>query len=130
MQVLSGLRRMLAMLALVGGTSLAIASAVQAHHGWGWATGEEFEITGTVTGVRLGNPHGEVTLDVSGENWIIEVGQPWRNERVGLTADLLSEGRTLTVHGHRSAREGERLVKAERLVIDGKSYNLYPNRES
>jgi hypothetical protein len=34
------------------------------------------------------------------------------------------------VHGHRSAKEGEPLMKAERVVIDGKSYDLYPDRKS
>ena len=101
-----------------------------AHHGWGWATDEEFEITGTISKVRLGNPHGEVTLDVNGERWLVEVGQPWRNERAGLSTELLSVGRLITVHGHRSARKSELLVKAERVIIDGKSYNLYPDRES
>lgn len=105
------------------------ASTAQAHHGWAWATGEEFEITGTITAVRLGNPHGEVTIDVDGEAWIVEVGQPWRNDRAGLSKELLSDGREITVHGHRSAKEGERLVKAERIVIDGKSYELYPDRD-
>ena len=61
---------------------------------------------------------------------MVEVGQPWRNERAGLTDALLSVGRVITVHGHRSAKESERLVKAERVVIDGKSYDLYPDRES
>ncbi|WP_111495640.1 DUF6152 family protein [Marinobacter bohaiensis] len=101
-----------------------------AHHGWAWATDEEFEISGEITEVRLGNPHGELTIDVDGEDWVIEVGQPWRNERVGLTRDMLAPGTMITVHGHRSAREGERLVKAERVVIDGKDYNLYPDRAS
>lgn len=128
MQLLSQARTWLAGLALVVG-AVAMQGAL-AHHGWGWATGEEFEVTGTITEVRLGNPHGELTLDVAGEPWVVEVGQPWRNERAGLTADLLTAGRTLTVHGHRSARAGERLVKAERVVIDGRSYDLYPNRES
>lgn len=106
------------------------ASAAQAHHGWAWATDEEFEITGTIQSIRLGNPHGEVTIRVDGEDWVVEVGQPWRNDRVGLTKEMLSEGREITVHGHRSAREGERLVKAERVVIDGEDYNLYPGRAS
>ena len=100
------------------------------HHGWGWATDQEFEITGTVVSKRLGNPHGEVTLDVDGKHWVIEVGQPWRNRRAGLTSELLAEGQTITVHGHRSAKAGERLVKAERIVIDGREYNLYPGRQS
>ncbi|WP_372996697.1 DUF6152 family protein [Marinobacter sp.] len=106
------------------------ASAAQAHHGWAWATDEEFEITGVIQSVRLGNPHGEVTLSVDGEAWTVEVGQPWRNDRVGLTKEMLSEGREITVHGHRSAKERERLVKAERVVIDGKDYDLYPGRKS
>lgn len=106
------------------------ASAAQAHHGWAWATEEEFEITGVIQSARLGNPHGELTMDVDGEDWIVEVGQPWRNDRVGLTEEMLSPGREITVHGHRSAKEGERLVKAERVVIDGENYDLYPGRAS
>ncbi|OJS99537.1 DUF6152 family protein [Marinobacter nauticus] len=105
-------------------------STAQAHHGWAWATDEEFEITGVIQSVRLGNPHGEVTIRADGGDWVVEVGQPWRNERVGLTREMLSEGREITVHGHRSAREGERLVKAERVVIDGQDFNLYPGRAS
>lgn len=103
---------------------------LSAHHGWGWATDQEFEITGKIIDVRLGNPHGEVTLSVDSQTWVVEVGQPWRNERAGLTDELLRKGRTITVHGHRSAKEGERLVKAERVVIDGRDYDLYPDRQS
>ena len=101
-----------------------------AHHGWGWATDEEFEITGRVVDVRLGNPHGELTIEAEGELWVVEVGQPWRNQRAGLSESLLAEGTTITVHGHRSAREGALLVKAERVVIAGRDYDLYPDRES
>lgn len=110
--------------------ALILPNLAGAHHGWAWATNEEFEITGRITEVQLGNPHGEVTIEVDGELWVVEVGQPWRNEQAGLTEELLSEGREITAHGHRSARPDERLVKAERVVIDGKSYNLYPDRES
>lgn len=121
-------RKWFSLLALAAGAWLT--HPVLAHHGWGWATDEEFEITGTITKVRLGNPHGELTIDVKGVSWLIEVGQPWRNERAGLTDGLLAAGRLITVHGHRSAKQSERIVKAERLVIDGKSFNLYPDRES
>jgi hypothetical protein len=109
---------------------LLVARSAGAHHGWGWATDEEFEITGTIAKVSLGNPHGEVTLEVNGAQWRIEVGQPWRNRRAGLDTGLLIVGRLITVHGHRSAKKSELLVKAERVIIDGKSYNLYPDRQS
>lgn len=121
-------RSWLTRLALLGG--LLLFQDGWAHHGWGWASAQEFELTGTITQVRLGNPHGKVMLDVGGERWVVEVGQPWRNERAGLTAELLREGREVTAHGHRSARPSERLMKAERVVIDGRSYNLYPDRSS
>jgi hypothetical protein len=128
MQALSTRRIGYALLALVVSTFLA--PDAWAHHGWGWATAEEFELTGQITKVRLGNPHGEVTLDVAGETWVVEVGQPWRNARAGLREDLLRVGRVITAHGHRSAREGERVMKAERVVIEGQPYNLYPDRAS
>lgn len=109
---------------------LSIALQAQAHHGWAWASDEEFELTGVIVAVRLGNPHGEITLDVKGERWVVEVGQPWRNERAGLTDDMFAVGRSVTAHGHRSARPGERLMKAEWLTIDGKRHDLYPDRRS
>jgi hypothetical protein len=101
-----------------------------AHHGWGWASDEEFELTGQIKSVRLGNPHGELSLDVKGDEWVVEIGQPWRNEQAGLSESLLATGTTVTAHGHRSANKAERLMKAERLVIAGKDYNLYPDRPS
>ena len=106
------------------------ASSPRAHHGWGWATDEEFELTGAIKAVRLGNPHGELVLDAEGEDWVVEIGQPWRNARAGLTEEILAEGITVTAHGHRSANQSEKLMKAERLIIAGEDYNLYPERES
>lgn len=107
----------------------AFVPAAHAHHGWSWAEGENSEITGTIETVKLGNPHGEVTLMVNGERWTVEVGQPWRNERAGLTPELLKAGASITAQGHKSRDKSEKLFKAERIVIDGKSYNLYPDRD-
>src|SRR5690606_1729728 len=85
--------------ALLLAAALLLAQNVAAHHGWGWASDEEFELTGTITAVRLGNPHGEVTIDVDGEQWVVEAGQPWRNRRAGLNGDLLRIGQRITAHG-------------------------------
>ena len=109
---------------------LAPVAPLAAHHGWGWATGEEFELAGTVRSVRHGNPHGVMMLATRSGEWTVEIGQPWRNRQAGLTPQLLRPGTRLLVHGHRSARPGERLMKAERIVIAGRSYNLYPDRPS
>jgi glyoxylate carboligase len=106
------------------------AAPVPAHHGWGWATDDEFAIAGIVRQVRHGNPHGTMLLATSSGVWTVEIGQPWRNAQAGLTRELLKPGTRVLVHGHRSARKAERLVKAERIVIGRKSYNLYPDRPS
>lgn len=118
----------LASLALVVG--LLLAQGTLAHHGWAWASDAEFELTGTITAARLGNPHGQLTVDARGESWLVEVGQPWRNQRAGLTGELLAVGQLITAYGHRSSNPNQRLIKAERIVIDGNSYNLYPDRKS
>jgi hypothetical protein len=117
----------LALAALIAGTVLV--PVTSAHHGWRWAENENSEITGTIKSVRLGNPHGEMTILVNGEEWTAEIGQPWRNEQAGLTPALLAEGTSVTVQGHRALDKSEKLIKAERVVIGGKSYNLYPDRD-
>ena len=106
------------------------AAPLMAHHGWAWATAEEFELSGTVRSVRHGNPHGTMILATRSGLWTVEIGQPWRNQQAGLTHDLLKNGTRLLVHGHRSANKNQRLMNAERIVIAGKSYNLYPERPS
>ncbi len=100
-----------------------------AHHGWSWTTGGNIDLTGVIKSVSLGNPHGIVRVDVEGEEWTVEVGQPWRNDRAGLEDDDLAPGVELRVIGEPSANESERRVKAERLYIDGNEYALYPGRD-
>lgn len=106
------------------------ATPITAHHGWAWATDEEFVLSGTVKSVRHGNPHGTMVLVTKSGAWTVEIGQPWRNQAAGLSAKVLKRGTKLVVHGHRSAKKGQRLMKAERIVIAGKSFNLYPDRPS
>lgn len=102
---------------------------VLAHHGWLWAEDEEFELTGVIEEAKLGNPHGLLTVSSEGELWVVEVGQPWRNQQAGLTDEKLAKGVELTAHGHRSSDPEERLMKAERIVIAGVEHNLYPDRD-
>ncbi len=92
-------RRCLAGLILMG----AGLSAAFAHHGWRWTDDGQFELTARVEKAVLGNPHGVLTMDADGAKWLVEVGQPWRNERAGLTDAMMAKGATLTVIGKRSA---------------------------
>jgi hypothetical protein len=100
-----------------------------AHHGWAWAEDGNSELTGRIVAARLGNPHGELTIDVGGARWIVEVGQPWRNEKAGLKDAMLAKGVTLTVSGHKHVDPAKKVFKAERVFIDGKKFDLYPDRD-
>ena len=110
------------------GTLAALATPALAHHGWRWTDNGEFELTGVITATRLGNPHGLLTIDADGETWTAEVGQPWRNERAGLTDAMLAPGVEVTILGERHADPAQRVVKAEVVVIDGERHVLYPDR--
>lgn len=115
--------------ALCLGVAASLAIPALAHHGWRWTTGKNIELTGVIREARLGNPHGVLTVDAEGESWQVEVGQPWRNERAGLKDGDLAPGVEATFIGEPSANIEDRLMKAERIVISGRSYDLYPGRD-
>jgi hypothetical protein len=100
-----------------------------AHHGWAWTTGGNVELTGVIEQVRLGNPHGLLEVDVEGERWTVEVGQPWRNERSGLNEGDLAPGVEIRAIGEPSADPADKRLKAERLFLGGQEYQLYPERD-
>ena len=115
----------------LAGLTLALAGAslnANAHHGWAWTEDGRFEVTGVISKATLGNPHGVLLLDVDGQTWTAEVGQPWRHQRVGLEDAMLAPGVEVTIVGKRSADDAERRVKAERVTIDGQRFDLYPER--
>lgn len=106
-----------------------LAGSASAHHGWAWTTGKNVEMTAQIQRVKLGNPHGILEVDVKGEAWRFEVGQPWRNERAGLKDGDLAQGVTIRVVGEPAADPADKRLKVERLYIGEREYNLYPDRD-
>lgn len=101
-----------------------------AHHGWSWAEGEMFELTGVIKSAKLGNPHGMLKVAAKDGEWTVEVGQPSRNARAGLKDSMLVKGVQLTIIGNRAKDKKLKVLKAVRVVINGKNYDLYPERIS
>ena len=99
------------------------------HHGWAWTTGDNIELTGVITSVRLGNPHGILEVDVDDETWTLEVGQPWRNERAGLKEGDLADGVEIRAIGEPAADLSEKRLKVESLFLGDREYVLYPDRD-
>ncbi|MCR9220109.1 MAG: DUF6152 family protein [Alphaproteobacteria bacterium] len=120
--------RVLAALTLAAAL-VAAAGAARAHHGWAWTTGGNIELTGVIVEARLGNPHGILIVDVDGERWTVEVGQPWRNERAGLNDGDLAPGVEIRAVGEPAADIADKRLKVERLYLGEREYDLYPRRD-
>lgn len=115
---------------LAAGLMLAAAAPyAYAHHGWAWTTGGNIELTGAIVETRLGNPHGILIVDVNGERWTVEVGQPWRNERAGVRDGDLAPGVEIRAIGEPAADMAEKRLKVERFYLGDREYVLYPNRD-
>ena len=105
-----------------------MSTSTMGHHGWAWTTGGNIELIGMIKTVRLGNPHGILEVDVEGEIWIVEVGQPWRNERAGLKEGDLAQGVEIKAIGEPAADATQKRMKVERLYLGDREYVLYSGR--
>lgn len=105
----------------------ASATAALAHHGWSWTSQEDFVLTGTIVEIYLGNPH--ASLKVTSENvvWTVELAPPARTAAAGFVEGVASIGDEVTAAGHRSNDPDETRMKAERITVNGVSYDVYPN---
>ena len=113
---------------LAGIFSLAGVAIAAAHHGWSWTQDGFFELEGVITAIYLGNPHATLDVDVEGEIWRVELAPPSRTMAAGFTEEAARVGDEVTAIGNRSRDEAERRMKAVRLTVGGKTYDVYPGR--
>ena len=101
-----------------------------AHHGWAGNSDEEFELTGTVEqAVSLAGPHATMKVRAGGQVWDITLAPPARTEQAGLKPDSIPVGAQVTIHGHRN-RDAKRFeIKTERVIWNGRTFNVYPERD-
>lgn len=120
-------RTSLAALAFAAIFPLASTPAV-AHHGWAWTEDEPFELTGTIEQIYIGHPH--VTMEVRAEDgtWHVDLAPLGPTTRAGFDEAAAQVGDEVTCIGFRSRNHGERSMKAARIVVNGRTYDVYPNR--
>jgi len=113
---------------LAATTGVLLATAALAHHGWTWAVEEQSELTGTIEEIFIGNPHAVLTVEAADGAWTVELAPPSRTRAAGFDENAAEVGDEVTVIGHRSADPNEKRMKAVRLVVNGKTYDVYPDR--
>jgi len=120
---------MSARIALIITVLLCLAMPLSAHHGWGGQQAQESSITGVVTEpVRLAGPHATMKVRVDQQVWDVTLAAGNRTSDAGLREDTLRVGDTVTLHGHRSSDPKRFEMKTERVVHNGRTYAVYPNR--
>lgn len=107
---------------------VAMATAAFAHHGWGWAEGEQSELTGKVVSVVVAPPHPSLEVEAADGLWKIELGNPRQTERAGFDDTSAKPGDEVVVLGNRSLDQAEKRMKAVRITVSGKVYDIYPER--
>jgi Family of unknown function (DUF6152) len=116
----------LALSALAGAALLA--GAAMAHHGWSWAEADQINLTGKLTAISFAPPHPTLELDTADGAWRIELGNPGLTQRSGFVEGVVAVGDEITVRGNRSLDPNEKRLKAVRVIVSGKNYDIYPNR--
>ena len=101
-----------------------------AHHGWGGNAQEEFELTGTVEQpVNLAGPHATMKIRAQGQVWDLTLAPPARTQAAGLNEKAIPVGAQVKIHGHRNSDPKRFEVKTERVTWNGKTFNVYPDRD-
>jgi hypothetical protein len=95
-----------------------------AHHGWGsYDASKTMTVESAVVRLEWQNPHVHVDVNHEGATWALVLAPPFRMQTRGLSEDLIKVGTRVRVEGYPSTRV-EREMRAERIVVDSKTYEL------
>jgi len=103
-------------------------AAALAHHGWSWTQDGFFRLDGVIAAISIGNPHATLDVEVEGTVWRVELAPPSRTIAAGFTEEVASVGDEVTAIGNRSLDEGEKRMKAVRVIVGGRTFDVYPYR--
>jgi len=115
---------------ILGITAMALfTTQAFAHHGWAWAEEEQSELKGTITEISMAPPHPVLRVKAQdGRLWQVDLGNPNQTQRSGFTGDTAKVGDDVTVLGNRTKEPNGAHIKAVRITVGGKQYDMYPER--
>jgi predicted small secreted protein len=99
-----------------------------AHHGWAWTQDQPFTLTGTIEDIYIGQPHATLTVRAEDGLWQVDLAPLGRTLRAGFGEDAAKVGDAVTCIGYRSSNSEERHMKAARIIVNGRTYDVYPDR--
>jgi Family of unknown function (DUF6152) len=127
--IVSRLNRRRTLQLVTGGAVVGSSLPAQAHHGWSWAEDEQSELKGTIRSISMAPPHPSLqVVAADGVLWQIDLGNPNQTERSGFTATSAKPGDAVVILGNRHKDKTKMQMKAVRITIAGKNYDMYPER--
>jgi hypothetical protein len=108
---------------------MALPAAAAAHHGWGWTQTEESRLTGTILSISFGNPHMHLQVRNGAGTWEVDLSPPIVAQGSGFGPGAAKAGDRVTITGHRARDANVRAFKGETITVNGKTYDVYPQRE-
>ena len=100
-----------------------------AHHGWSWAEDQQMELKGTIQKISMAPPHPSLMVTAAdGVAWFVELGNPNLTARSGFTAKTAKPGDAIVILGNRHRDKTKAHMKAVRITIAGRNYDMYPER--
>ena len=105
-----------------------VSFAAVAHHGWSWTEDEQSELQGTITSISMDPPHPTLRVKADDGVWQVDLGNPSQTERSGFKAESAKVGDPIIVLGNRSKETGKKHMKAVRITVRGKDFDMYPER--
>lgn len=114
---------------IVSGVALMLfASAAAAHHGWAWTEDEPFKLTGVIEHIYIGNPHCTLQVRAADGLWDVDLAPLSRSLRAGFDEDAAKIGDEVTLVGFRARDHSKLHMKAARVIVNGNTYDVYPDR--
>lgn len=116
-------------MALLAFAAVLLTQRAVAHHGWAWAEDEQSTLAGRIQSVSMSAPHPTLQVtDAAGATWQVDLGNPSQTERSGFTGESAKAGDAITVLGNRHRDRARNHMKAVRITISGRNFDLYPER--
>ncbi len=108
----------------VAAVVLVVPAAASADPGWSaYDTDQAISITGPMTDVSWGEPHGAARVRHGGALWDVILASAARMEARGLSKEILASGQAVTLEGY-PRRDGVAELRIERLTVAGRTVEL------
>ena len=98
------------------------------HHGWSWAEEEQTELTGTIESISMSPPHPVLKVKAADGIWQVDLGNPNQTARSGFTGESAKPGDPIVVLGNRSLEKDKKHMKAVRITVRERQFDMYPER--